>query len=38
MFGIGDYPPRHLHYPRQKHRNAACVKPGGCSAVSSCSA
>jgi hypothetical protein len=22
----------------QKHRNAACVKSGGCSAVSSCSA
>ena len=26
------------HDRRQKHRNAACVKSGGCSAVSSCSA
>jgi hypothetical protein len=23
---------------RHEHRNAACVEPGGCSAVSSCSA
>ena len=27
-----------IHGLRQKHRNAACVKSGGCSAVSSCSA
>ena len=27
-----------LNSPRHDHRNAAFVKPGGCSAVSSCSA
>ena len=29
---------RTRYLTRQKHRNAACVKSGGCSAVSSCSA